>query len=81
MIVMKFTIELDIGPPFLLQFAAPLAGDRSSRRELIVVGRLSDRTATVGAAPRSRKRKPLRALSCIRAPFPAKPVPRVRNAR
>jgi hypothetical protein len=29
MIVMRFTIELDTGLPFLLQFAPPLASDRS----------------------------------------------------
>jgi hypothetical protein len=49
MIVMKFTIELDIGLSYLLRSALPLASDRS-RDKTHRRGRSSDRTATAGAA-------------------------------
>ncbi len=52
MIVMKLTIELDIGLSFLLQAALPqLVTDRETK--LIVVGGPSDRTAIADAAPRA----------------------------
>jgi hypothetical protein len=57
MIAMTFTIELDIGLPFLLQAALPQLVT-VARRRLIVVNAPSDRTAIAGAAPRSRKRNP-----------------------
>ena len=55
MIVMTFTIELDIGLSYPLQSALPqLVTDRETTR--IFVGGPSDRTATADAALRSRKR-------------------------
>jgi hypothetical protein len=79
MIVMKFTIELEIGLSYLLQSALPLlVTDRETT--LIVVGGPSDRTAIAGAALRSRKRNPLRALRLQLAVFPP-PAPRGYPAR
>jgi hypothetical protein len=53
-IVIKFTIELDIGLFFPLKSALPKLEDRKTK--LIVVGRPRKRTAVTRAASRSRER-------------------------
>ena len=72
MIVMTFTIELDIGLSFLLQAALPqLVTDRETK--LIVVGGPSDRTAIADAAPSPGSGTPTGTLLVLRRDFAAEP--------